>query len=195
MLIIQPKRYIKPSKQLDIIQIKQTIRLLPRAATRSREIRIIAAVIRARWEPGGEGFVGEVRCGCSGGSGGVRRVAVGLLVVVVVVVVVGVGCRASVVLGVEGSVDFGGASEGREAVDGLGVVGVGVVGHGVEADVGELLTGGIGFGGFGEFLGGFVEVSAEVADGRCAGVGPDAAAEGDMFEDVDALVGESVQDS
>jgi len=36
--------------------------------------------------------------------------------------------------------------------------------------------------------GGFVEVSAEVADGSRAGVGPDAAAEGDVLEDVDALV-------
>jgi len=50
---------------------------------------------------------------------------------------------------------------------------------------------GIGFGGLGEFLGGFVQVSAEVADGGCAGVGPDAAAESDVFEDVDALVCES----
>lgn len=34
-------------------------------------------------------------------------------------------------------------------------------------------------------------MSAEVADGSCAGVGPDAAAEGDVFENVDALVCES----
>jgi len=31
-------------------------------------------------------------------------------------------------------------------------------------------------------------VSAEVADGSCASVGPDAAAEGDVFEDIDALI-------
>ena len=34
-------------------------------------------------------------------------------------------------------------------------------------------------------------MSAEVADGGCTGVGPDAAAESDVFEDVDALVCES----
>jgi hypothetical protein len=34
-------------------------------------------------------------------------------------------------------------------------------------------------------------MSAEVADGSCAGVGPDAAAESDVFEYVDALVCES----
>jgi hypothetical protein len=54
------------------------------------------------------------------------------------------------------------------------------------------VQGGIDFFGWfgGVFSGrrGFVEVSAEVADGSCAGVGPDAAAEGDVFEDVDALV-------
>ena len=35
-------------------------------------------------------------------------------------------------------------------------------------------------------------MSAEVADGSCAGVGPDATAYGDVFEDVDALVCESI---
>ena len=35
-------------------------------------------------------------------------------------------------------------------------------------------------------------MSAEVADGSCAGVGPDAAAYGDVFEDVDTLVCESI---
>lgn len=34
-------------------------------------------------------------------------------------------------------------------------------------------------------------MSAEVADGGCAGVGPDAAAESDMFEDFDTLICES----
>lgn len=34
-------------------------------------------------------------------------------------------------------------------------------------------------------------MSAEVADGGCAGVGPDTAADSDVFEDVDALVCES----
>lgn len=36
-------------------------------------------------------------------------------------------------------------------------------------------------------------MSAEVADGSCAGVGPDAAACGDVFEDVDTLVCESIE--
>lgn len=36
-------------------------------------------------------------------------------------------------------------------------------------------------------------MSAEVADGGCAGIWPDAAAERDVFEDVDALVCESVR--
>jgi hypothetical protein len=36
-------------------------------------------------------------------------------------------------------------------------------------------------------------MSAEIADRSCAGVGPDAAAEGDVFEDVDTLVCESAQ--
>jgi len=36
-------------------------------------------------------------------------------------------------------------------------------------------------------------MSAEVADGSCAGVGPDAAAYGDVFEDVDTLVCKSVE--
>ena len=38
-------------------------------------------------------------------------------------------------------------------------------------------------------------MSAEVADGSCAGVRPDAAAYGDVFEDVDALVCESIEES
>jgi hypothetical protein len=38
-------------------------------------------------------------------------------------------------------------------------------------------------------------VSAEVADGSCACVGPDAAADSDVFEDVDALVCESLEGS
>jgi hypothetical protein len=54
------------------------------------------------------------------------------------------------------------------------------------------VRGGIGlFWRFGQVLSGrrgFVQVSAEVADGSSAGVGPDAAAEGNVFEDVDALV-------
>lgn len=57
---------------------------------------------------------------------------------------------------------------------------------------GELVVAsGLGVGGFGEFFGGFVEMSAEIADRSCAGVGPHAAAEGDVFEDIDALVCES----
>jgi hypothetical protein len=31
-------------------------------------------------------------------------------------------------------------------------------------------------------------MSTQVADGSCAGIGPDAAAEGDVLKDVDALV-------
>lgn len=54
------------------------------------------------------------------------------------------------------------------------------------------VRGGIGlFRRFGQVLSGrrrFVQVSAEVADGSCAGVRPNTAAEGDVFEDVDALV-------
>jgi len=38
-------------------------------------------------------------------------------------------------------------------------------------------------------------MSAEVTDGCCAGVGPDAAAYCDVFEDVDALVCESDEGS
>ena len=47
------------------------------------------------------------------------------------------------------------------------------------------------FGRFGDVLSGrrgFVQMSAEVAYGSCTGVGPDAAAESDVFEDVNALV-------
>ena len=36
-------------------------------------------------------------------------------------------------------------------------------------------------------------MSAEVADGSCAGVGPDAASYSDVFEDVDTLVCESIE--
>ena len=35
-------------------------------------------------------------------------------------------------------------------------------------------------------------MSAEVANGSCAGVGPDAASYSDVFEDVDTLVCESI---
>ena len=56
-----------------------------------------------------------------------------------------------------------------------------------------MVAGGISFGRFGELFGGFVQMSAEVADGSCAGVGPDAAACSDVFEDVDTLVCESIE--
>jgi hypothetical protein len=90
--------------------------------------------------------------------------------------------------------DFGGARQRGEAIDRLSSrVAVRIC----EARAWELLVvkavrGGIGF--FGRFGGvlpgrrGFVQVSAEVADGSCASVGPDAAAEGDVLEYVDALV-------
>lgn len=67
------------------------------------------------------------------------------------------------------------------------IVGVAVV----EACAHALVALRVCFGGFGEFPGGFVQVPAEVADGGGAGVGPHAAADGDVFEDVDALVCES----
>jgi hypothetical protein len=56
-----------------------------------------------------------------------------------------------------------------------------------------VVASGIGFGRFGELLGWFVQMSAEIADGSCAGVGPDAAACSDVFEDVDTLVCESIE--
>lgn len=104
-----------------------------------------------------------------------------------IAIVLVVSCCARVVLGVESGVDFSGTGERGEAVDWLGVSsGVG------EAHARKLvLANGLGVGRSGQFLGGLVEMSAEVADGGCAGVGPDAAAEGDVLEDVDALVCES----
>ena len=91
---------------------------------------------------------------------------------------------------VEVCVDFCGAGEGGEAVDGLRRMAVAIVVV-AEAAAGRLQSSRVGIGGFGEALGGFVQVSTEVTDGGCAGVGPDAAAEGDVFEDFDTLVGES----
>jgi hypothetical protein len=83
-----------------------------------------------------------------------------------------------VVVGVEVGVDFGGAGEGGEAVDWFG--GVVVVCIAV-AWIGEVVARGISFGRSGESLRGFVQMSAEVADGSCACVGPDAAADSDVF--------------
>ena len=95
-------------------------------------------------------------------------------------------------VGVEVGVDFGGAGEGGEAVDWFGGV---VVGSVTVPWIGEVVARGIGFGRFGESLRGLVQMSAEVADRSCAGVGPDAAADGDVFEDVDTLVCESIEGS
>lgn len=85
--------------------------------------------------------------------------------------------------------DFGCAGEGGKTIgSGRGAIVIVAVG---EAVCRSCVRGcpRIGLvGGFGGFARGFVEVPAEVADGGRAGVGPDAAALGDMLEDVDALV-------
>lgn len=97
-------------------------------------------------------------------------------------------------LRIKSAVDFSGARERGQAIGGLSSRTVVRV---REARAWELLgvwglRRVIGF--FGRFGGvfpgrrGFVQVSAEVAYGSCTGVGPDATAESDVFEDVDALV-------
>lgn len=214
LLIVQPKRNIEPREQLHIVQIKQAVRRPRRAASPHsrrrllrpsrlteerprREIRVVPAV-RCRGERlvGGEGCVvcgrgegarsggGDVGFGCRGGGGvgvlGLRRRRRR-------------GAEGRGARGVVGAVDFGGAGEGGEGVGWRGG-GVGVAvcweagggGWGVCSVVGFVG----GEGGFAGAAGGLVKVAAEVADGGCAGVGPDAAAGGDVFEDVDGLVGE-----
>ena len=75
-------------------------------------------------------------------------------------------------VGVEVGVDFGCAGEGGEAVNWLGCV---IVASITVSRIGKVVSSGIRFGRSGELFGGFVQVSAEVTNGGCAGVGPDAA--------------------
>jgi hypothetical protein len=97
-------------------------------------------------------------------------------------------------LWIKSAVDFSGARECGEAI---GRLSSRITVRVREARAWELLVGFglrgvIGF--FGRFGGvlsgrrGFIKVSTQVADGSCAGIGPDAAAEGDVLKDVDALV-------
>ena len=75
-------------------------------------------------------------------------------------------------VGVEVGVDFGCAGEGGEAVNWLGCV---IVAGITVPRTGKVVSSGIRFGRSGELFGRFVQVSAEVTNGGCAGVRPDAA--------------------